>query len=80
MCQLHFSHVLHFEHFETEWKQFLKEVDLEEELQLPWENKGLGRSSLASYYNHITPDQTFKLYKIYQADFQMFDYNIDDEL
>jgi len=78
VCQLQYSHILHFEQFEKEWRQFLKEVNLEEELQLTWENRGVG--SLQNYLDLITQNQRQKLYRKYIADFQMFGYNIDDEL
>ena len=53
---------------------------MEKELELSWENKGKGQSSLESYYHLITPEEKLKLYQKYLPDFQMFGYNIDDEL
>lgn len=80
VCQLYYSHILHYEQFETEWAQFLKEVRIEKELELSWENKGRSQSSLQSYYHLITPEEKLKLYQKYLADFHMFGYDIDDEL
>ena len=77
VCQLHYSHILHFENFHLEWKQFLQDIKLEEDLELPWENKGAG--SLMNYYDLITSEEKIKLYRKYQADFLMFGYNIEDE-
>ena len=77
VCQLQYSHILHFENFHLEWKQFLKDIQLEEELELPWENKGAG--SLMSYFDLITSQEKMKLYRKYRADFLMFGYNIEDE-
>ena len=57
----------------------MKELKLEKELQLPWENKG-SRGSLRSYYDLITPEERYKLYTKYQPDFQMFGYDINDEI
>jgi len=77
VCQLQYSHILHFENFHLEWKQFLQDIKLEEDLELPWENKGAG--SLMNYYDLITSEEKIKLYRKYQADFLMFGYNIEDE-
>lgn len=80
VCQLYYSHILHYEQFETEWARFLREVKIEKKLELSWENKGRSRSSLQSYYHLITPEEKLKLYQKYLVDFQMFGYNIEDEL
>ena len=55
----------------------MKDIKLEEELELPWENKGAG--SLMSYYDVITPEEKMKLYGKYRADFLMFGYNMEQE-
>ena len=77
VCQLHYSHILHFENFHLEWKQFVADIKLEEELELPWENKGVG--SLMSYYDLITPEEKIKLYGKYRPDFLMFGYSVEDD-
>ena len=35
VCQLQYSHILHFENFHPEWKQFVADIKLEEELEAP---------------------------------------------
>ena len=55
----------------------MRDIKLEQELELPWENRGSG--SLKSYYDLITPEEKLKLQTKYLAAFQMFGYDIDQE-
>ena len=55
----------------------MADIKLEEELELPWENKGVG--SLMSYYDLITPEEKIKLYGKYRPDFLMFGYSMEDD-
>ena len=51
----------------------------EEDLNLPWENKGAASGKLKDYFQLITPDKMEKLYERYRSDFEMFNYSMDDE-
>ena len=44
MCQLSYKYFLRYENLETEWKQFLQDAGIKEDLQLGWEN-GAGLAS-----------------------------------
>ena len=44
VCQLSYKYFLRYENLETEWKQFLQDAGIKEDLQLGWEN-GAGLAS-----------------------------------
>ena len=79
MCQLDYSHILHYEHLDTEWPQFLASVGINQALELPWENKNKGAvASLVRYYDNISQQEMRQLADKYQADFDMFGYSLED--
>ena len=75
VCQLDYDFILHYEDLQSDWAQFLRQVNLTEKIRLPWENKGKG--DISSYYNNITTEDLHSLYSKYEADFLMFGYSID---
>ena len=56
------------------------DVDLVEELELPWRNQKKGNSSDALYYEPITKEDKMKLYKKFENDFLLFGYDLNDEI
>ena len=78
MCQLDYSHILHYENLASEWPQFLNSIGLTQILELPWENKA-ALNDLQSYYDIISGDEKQQLFLKFEADFKMFGYSIEDE-
>ena len=78
ICQLEFSHILHYESLAEEWPQFLSSAGVLETFQLPWENKG-AMNNLKSYFDIISADEKNQLKEKFAPDFEMFGYKIDDE-
>ena len=78
LCQLNYSHILHYEQLESEWPQFLASVGIKQVLELPWENKG-AVTSLVGYYHNISQEERRQLAAKYEADFKMFGYTQDDD-
>lgn len=76
VCQVPHDFILHYEDLEVDWEQFLKEVNITENIKLPWENKGHG--DIASYYHNISREDLAGLYRKYEADFLMFGYSIEN--
>ena len=79
VCQLKYSHILHYEAMETEWQHFLEDINLADEMKLPWENKGSSGTKLMDYFSNITDGEKDQLYKKYQTDFEIFGYSLADE-
>jgi len=77
MCQLEYSHILHYENLATEWPQFLNNIGITEPLELPWENRG-NSNDLKDYYDIISEDEKQRLFEKFEADFKMFSYTIQD--
>jgi len=77
MCQLQYSHILHYENLAEEWPQFLQNIGLNQNLELPWENKGAA-SSLKNYFDIISQHEKDQLYSKFEADFKMFGYTVED--
>ena len=79
VCQgITYTHIIHYEELRKEWPQFLLDVNIEKELELPWRNNKKGNSCDTCYYDLITREEKMKLYKIYKDDFVMFGYDIND--
>ena len=57
----------------------MADANIQEDLKLPWENKGVGSGKLKKYFDLITDQEVEQLYKKFEVDFIMFDYNIDDD-
>ena len=64
---------------ETEWQYFLEDINLAEELNLPWENKGSSGTKLMDYFDNIIDYEKDELYKKFQTDFEIFGYSMDDK-
>ena len=75
VCQLSYDFILHYEDLQSDWAQFLREVNITENIRLPWKNKGEG--DISSYYHNISREDLHSLYDVYEADFRMFGYSID---
>ena len=75
VCQVSFDYILHYEDLQSDWAQFLREVNITEDIRLPWDNRG--EASYSSYYHNITRDDLESLYDKYEADFLMFGYSLD---
>ena len=71
VCQLNYDFILHYEVL-----QFLRDVNITEDVRLPWENRGGG--DIDSYYQNISREDMDGLYKKYEADFLMFGYSIEN--
>ena len=80
MCELNYTHIIHFERLAEEWPQFLADVKLEDDLSLPWQNKARGEESHSSYYEAISQEERRRLYKKFQPDFLLFGYHEDDQI
>ena len=75
VCQLSYDFILHYEDLQSDWAQLLRQVNITENIRLPWENKGEG--DISSYYHNIPTEDLHSLYIKYEADFLMFGYSID---
>ena len=75
VCQVSYDFILHYEDLQSDWAQFLREVNITENIRLPWKNKGEG--DISSYYHNISREDLHSLYDVYEADFRMFGYSID---
>ena len=64
---------------ESDWKYFLEDINLTEDLKLPWENKGSPATKLMDYFNNIIDFEKDELYKKFQSDFEIFGYSLEDE-
>ena len=76
---MHFTHILHYESLNEDWRYFLHDTKLPDSLNLPWENRGASRGKLKDYFEFVTEEEKEKLYLKFQADFEIFNYSIDDE-
>ena len=76
VCQLNYDFILHYEDLQSDWTQFLRDVNITEDVRLPWENRGGG--DIDSYYQNISREDMDGLYKKYEADFLMFGYSIEN--
>jgi len=79
LCQLQYFHILHYESLDADWNKFLEDINLKEDLKLPWENKGTGHGKLKEYFQFITQTEIQQLYLKLEADFKLFEYSVDDE-
>ena len=79
MCQLSYSHIIHYESLASEWGHFIEDIQAPDSLQLPWENKGIGGGSLKKYFQQLTPEEENQLFSKFESDFMMFDYSTEDE-
>ena len=75
VCQLSYDFILHYEDLQSDWAQFLRQVNITESIRLPWENRGDG--DISNYYQSISREDLHSLYDKYEADFLMFGYSID---
>ena len=80
VCELTYTHIIHYENLHQEWQQFLLDSELREKLELPWRNRVRGNGSHARYLDLITPSKKIKLYEKFSGDFLMFGYDISDEI
>eukprot|EP00090_Calanus_glacialis_P010576 TRINITY_DN18994_c0_g1_i1.p1 TRINITY_DN18994_c0_g1~~TRINITY_DN18994_c0_g1_i1.p1 ORF type:complete len:336 (+),score=47.19 TRINITY_DN18994_c0_g1_i1:103-1110(+) len=78
MCQLDYSHILHYENLAYEWSQFLNSIGLTQILELPWENKA-ALNDLQRYYDIISGDEKQQLFLKFESDFKMFGYSMEDD-
>ena len=81
MCQLNYSHILHYENLAEEWPQFLADVGVQEKIELPWQNKGNSNSrsnSAKEYFRPVAQRDISQLAHKYRSDFQMFGYSVEE--
>ena len=78
VCQLPFSHILHYENLTSEWPQFLRSIGKTQHAELPKENKG-GENVLQGYFEDISEAEKSKLFQKFVHDFNMFGYTLQDE-
>ena len=76
VCDLTYTHIIHYEHLHHEWHQFLLDTKMKEELELPWRNRRSDEVSYVSYYDLIPEEDMIKLYMKFKDDFLMFGYTI----
>ena len=77
VCQLPYSHILHYENISLEWPQFLKKIGIARHIELPWENKGDG-NALKNYFENVSEKEKIELFEKFVSDFEMFDYTLED--
>ena len=78
VCQLAYTHILHYEHLSSEWTLFLDDIGIHQNIKLPWKNKGTG-NDLNKYFKNISLEEKFKVFNKFVNDFEIFGYSIDDE-
>ena len=76
VCQLSYDYILHYEDLLSDWALLLKDLNIKEDISLPWENKQGGDA--ASYYQNISREDMDRLYQKYEADFLMFGYSVEN--
>merc|ERR1712216_492796 len=79
MCQLSYSHIIKYESLASDWDNFVEDIQAPEDLQLPWENKGVGGGSLKQYFRQLTTEEEKDLFEKFESDFKMFGYSREDE-
>ena len=78
LCQLSYSHILHVENLSSEWKMFLSDIKINENITLPWNNKSTD-DSYQKYIEQLTEEEKEQLCSKYEADFMMFGYKMMSE-
>ena len=79
MCQLPYSHIIKYESLASDWDNFVSDIQAPKDLQLPWENKGVGGGSLKQYFRQLTTEEEKDLFEKFESDFKMFGYSREDE-
>ena len=74
VCHLSYDYILHYEDLQSDWALLLKDLNITEDISLPWENKGGG--DITNYYQNISREDMDRLYQKYEADFLMFGYSV----
>ena len=77
VCQLPYTHVLHYENLSREWTEFISVLGIPQHIDLPWENRG-GADDLKSYFRTVSEEDTLQLFNKFYTDFKMFGYEIHD--
>jgi len=79
VCQLSYTHILHYESLAKEWPQYISDIGISEQIGLPWQNKGDGED-LKKYFEKISEEDKLQLFHKFVTDFTMFGYNLHDDL
>ena len=79
MCQLSYQYILRYDSLEADWQQFLRDVGIEEGLELAWSNQS-GGGDYSDYYKDIRDRDIIKLYQKFESDFLMFGYTLEGYL
>ena len=79
VCQLSYDFILHYEDLQSDWAQLLRQVNITENIRLPWENRGPQGSLKAGYLDKLPEKTLLKLFNKVAADFTMFGYTIEDQ-
>ena len=77
VCQVPYTHILHYENLVKEWRQFISDIGISEHIDLPWENKGAGKD-LLKYFKTVSKEDKLELYNKFSTDFTMFGYQHED--
>ena len=81
VCNFDFNYIIHFEHIEEEEKYFVEELNASDLITPKWENQNKLNISngqlVVKYFELLTDKEIKQLYKIYENDFHLFDYQFE---
>jgi len=81
VCGIRYDFLIKFENLAEEEEYLRRRLHLEQVIGPRWENKNKkGRSTTKelrdSYFGQLSEDEVFRLYQLYEADFQAFEYEL----
>ena len=81
VCNFDFNYIIHYENLEEEEKYFVEDLEASNLIKTKWENSNKMNISngevVAEYFKLLTNKEIMKLYKIYENDFFLFNYQFE---
>jgi hypothetical protein len=81
VCNFDFNYIIHFENIEQEEKYFVEDLNAADLITSKWENSNKMNISneeiVEEYFKLLTDKEIKKLYKIYEKDFFLFNYQFE---
>jgi len=79
VCEFTYNYILHFENIAQEEKHMINIIDERKVIKKKWSNNNERRELtkeelIATYYDLLTDQEILRLYKLFENDFKMFDY------